>query len=292
MADSPSTSAVKEAVRPPQFRIETTQRRERYLKLLIYGNYGVGKTTLACTANAVPSMANVLMINAEAGDLSVAEFEGIDEVTVQDFRTLGRINEFLKQHCEARDTGDDKKLIAMEANLRSVDEKDIKEPRRYNTVILDSLTELESYCMNQLLGISDTTRLDDEVQSAEWSEYKKNHTMMQRVVRAFRDLPLHVIFTAAEQYQQDENKRYKYSPDLTGKLSKKIQGFMDMVGYYAVGVEGETTIRRLYVSPSPKGKYDAKHRYAAFKKDFFTNPTIKSILTETKLIGKDGAPLK
>lgn len=291
MATSPSTSSVRTAVRPPAFKLSTVQRRERYLKLLVYGNYGVGKTTLACTAAEVPSMQDVLMINAEAGDLSVADYD-IDEITVQDFRTLGRINEYLKQHCKARDDDDEDRLKELEAAVRGCEVKEIKKARRYTTVIIDSLTELEAYCFNQLLGITDTTRLDDETQSAEWSEYKKNHTMMQRVVRAFRDLPMHVIFTASEQFNQDESKRYKFSPDLTGKLSKKIQGFMDMVGYLAVGKEGEKTIRRLYVSPSPGGKYDAKHRYQAFKGEFFTNPTIKNILVETKLADKDGTPLK
>lgn len=291
MATSPSTTTVKPAVRAAAFRLDTVQRRERYLKLLVYGNYGVGKTTLACTAHEVPSMRDVLMINAEAGDLSVSDFD-IDEITVQDFRTLGRINEYLRQHCKARDEGDDKRLCELEAAVRGVEVADIKEPRRYRTVIIDSLTELEAYCFNQLLGITDTTRLDDETQSAEWSEYKKNHTMMQRVVRAFRDLPMHVVFTASEQFQQDEQKRYKFSPDLTGKLSKKIQGFMDMVGYLAVGKEGEKTIRRLYVSPSPAGKYDAKHRYSAFKGEFFTEPTIGKILKETGLADEKGAAKK
>ena len=292
MAEAPAAAGVRTAVRPAAFRVDTTQRRERYLKLLIYGNYGVGKTTLAGTATEVESMRDVLIINAEAGDLSLAEFEGLDEITVQDFRTLGRINEFLKQHCKARDDEDIQRLKELEAAVRGIEIDDIDEPRQYRTVIIDSLTELEAYCFNQLLGITDTTRLDEDPQSAEWTEYKKNHTMMQRVVRAFRDLPMHVIFTASEQFQQDEHKRYKFSPDLTGKLSKKIQGFMDMVGYLAIGKEGDKTIRRLYVSPSPTGKYDAKHRYAAFKGEYFTEPSIKSILFETKLADKDGVPLK
>ena len=101
---------------------------------------------------------------------------------------------------------------------------------------------------------------------------------------------MHVIFTAAEQFQQDETKKYKYSPDLTGKLSKKIQGFMDMVGYLAIGKDGDKTIRRLYVSPT--GKYDAKHRYAAFKDEYFHNPTVKNILVQTGLANKDGTPVK
>lgn len=283
---------VKQAVKAAQFRIETVQRRERYLKLLTYGNYGVGKTTLACSALEVPSMRDVLMINAEAGDLSVDHLEDLDAITVRDFRTLGRINEFLKQHCKARDVGDKDELIKMEAFLRDVDEKDIKKPREYRTVILDSLTELEAYCFNQLLGITDTTRLDEEAQSAEWTEYKKNNTMMLRVVRAFRDLPMHVIFTCAESYTQDETKKFKYTPDMTGKLSKKIQGFMDMVGYYVQARDGDTVRRRLYVVPSATGKYDAKHRYQTFKGEYFDDPTIGTILKEVGLLKKDGTPLK
>jgi len=232
------------------------------------------------------------MINAEAGDLSLDGFENVDQITVRDFATLGRINEFLKQHCVARDAGDTERLKELESAVTGEEIEDIKEPKQYYTVILDSLTEIEAYCFNQLLGITDTTRLDEDPESAEWTEYKKNHTMMLRVVRAFRDLPMHVIFTASEQFQQDENKRYKFSPDLTGKLSKKIQGFMDMVGYLAIGKDGEKTIRRLYVSPSPVGKYDAKHRYSAFKGEFFLNPSIKSILYETGLANKDGTPIK
>ncbi len=292
MATSPSTSEIKPAIRPAAFRVESTQRRERYLKLLIYGNYGVGKTYLAGTASEVESMGDVLIINAEAGDLSLAAFEDIDSITIREFATLGRIQEYLKQHCKARDEGDTDRLRVLEANVKACEESEIETPREYRTVIIDSLTEIEAYCFNQLLGITDTTRLDEDPQSAEWGEYKKNHTMMQRVVRAFRDLPMHVIFTASEQYQQDEKKKYKYSPDLTGKLSKKIQGFMDMVGYYAIGKDGEKTIRRLYVSPSPNGTYDAKHRYDAFNEDFFLDPTIKKILTEVGLLTKDGAAIK
>lgn len=290
MATAPSS--VKQAVRTPQFRIETVERKERYLKLLIYGNYGVGKTTLAASATLVPSLRDVLMISAEAGDLSVVDMKGLDAITIKDFKALGYINEFLKQHCKARNADDEKELIKLEAYNRDVEPAKIKKAKRYNTVIIDSLTEIEAYCFNQLLNITDATRLDTETQSSEWTEYKKNHTMMLRVVRAFRDLPMHVIFTAAEQYQQDETKKMKFSPDLTGKLSKKVQGFMDMVGYYQQARQGDNIARRLYVMPSPAGRYDAKHRYQSYKGEYFDNPTIGTILKEVGLLNKDGTPLK
>ncbi len=286
-------NAIKQAVKKPLFRIETVQRRERFLKALIYGTYGVGKTTLAVSATEVPSMNNVIMINAESGDLAVDEVENLDAITVQDFRTLGQIHEFLKQHCRARDDGDTEKLAVMEAALRGVEVGEITNPRQYKTCIIDSLSELEAYCFNQLLGITTTTRLDEEVQGAEWAEYKKNNTMILRVVRAFRDLPMNVIFTAGEKYNQDETKKYKYVPDMTGQLSKKIQGFMDMVGYYkqGQGVDGAIA-RRLFVLPSGQGRYDAKHRYQSFKGEYFDDPTISSILTEVGLLNPDGTALR
>jgi len=263
----------------------------------VYGNYGTGKTHLAGTASEIPELRDVLLINAESGDLTLDAFEYIDEVTIHDFKTLARVYEFLKAHCAARDANDEDKLEAMQRKFFYAAEDEELELRRYKTVIVDSLSEVEQYCLNALLGIADNTKLDDEVQSAEWSEYKKNNSMMLRLARNFRNLPMNVIFTCAEAYTQDETKKMRFTLDLTGKLSKKIQGFMDMVGYLQSGQaqheEGkqEVTIpRRLSVTPTPR--FDAKHRYASFKGTHFDNPTIGKILKETGLLSKEGALLK
>ena len=64
-----------------------------------------------------------------------------------------------------------------------------------------------------------------------------------------------------------------------------------MVGYYTQGSKDGQVQRTLYVMPSPAGRYDAKHRYAAFKGDRFIDPTIETILTEVGLLGSEGAAL-
>ena len=286
---------VKLAIKPAAFRMEKVARKERFLKLLIYGGYGVGKTTLAASANEVPAMRGVFLANAESGDLSidVDNQEDMFKVEVTSFKLLSKVHEYLKSHCRARDADDTDAMLAMQAQLMDVDEDEIDEPTIFRTAIVDTLTEIEAYCFNQLLGVTDITRIDEETETAEFKEYKQNNGMILRLVRKFRDLPMHVIFTCAEQYVQDENKKMKYSPDMTGKLSKKIQGFMDMVGYLQVGRNEQGGIlRRLHVAPSTSGKFDAKHRYQSFKGSHFDNPTIGKILREVGLLSKDGTSLK
>ena len=272
---------------PPAFKIETPKTRKRYIKLLVYGNYGTGKTTLAGTAAEVDQMRDVMLIDAESGDLSLDQYDNLDRVRVSDYKTIARVADWLEVHCKHREAGDIDALRALEARYKGIDEDDIDEPRQYNTAIIDSLTEVETYCMYQLLGISDATKLDEEVASAEWAEYKRNHAMIQRLVRRFRDLPMNIIFVCAEQFVQDEMKKFKYSPMLTGKLAKQVQGFMDMVGYLTIGAaqEGQPANPRvLYVQPSDRGKYDAKNRFASYRKVSFTNPTMGSILKQVGLL--------
>ena len=260
---------------PPPFVITPMAHRRRYLKLLIYGGFGTGKTMLAGSSVQVPQMRDVLMVTAEGGEETledIVDSDYIDVVRTTTYRQVSRVQEFLKAHCIARDKNDEEALIQYQERLFEMPLEESGRLRRYNTVIIDSGTEVEQYCMYQLLGITDSTRLDEETASAEWTEYKKNHQMVQRMIRSYRDLPMHVIMTAAQQYNQDEQKKYKYSPQFTGKLSTSVQGFMDMVGYLVVAQPtGESKVlpRRLYIQPSPSGRFDAKNRFSRYQDDHF-----------------------
>lgn len=271
--------------RAPAFTIETTSDRIRYLNMLVYGDYGVGKTTLGGTATRVESMRDIIVLDAEAGDLSLAGMEGVDVIRVKNYRMASQVEAFLREHCKYRDEDNVDKLKELEALLKGVDIKTIKKPRKYQTVIIDTLSEVETFCMYQLLGITAATSLDEETAVAEWPEFRRNFNMIQRFCRTFRDLPMNVLMMCQQQYVQNEQKQMLYSPSMTGKLSGAIQGFFDVVGFMTIvkGEEGKP-LRRLFVQPIDR--FAAKNRFAAFKDPWFDNPTIESILKAVGLYEK------
>jgi hypothetical protein len=288
-----ATAPSKQVRSAPPFALTSVRTGHKWLKILAYGKHGAGKTTLAASAVDSKPMNDVLMIMAESGTLVLEDNERIkhvDEISlveVDNFKQVVKMYEFLSAHCKFRDEGNVDKMKEVEAWLRGVDPKDIKKPKQFRTVIIDSLTEIEAYCLYGLLGIHgefDMAQIDDDMKTAEFAEYKKNNNMVNLLVRAFRDLPMNVIVLCAETWSQDEMKRFHYGPALTGKLRTQVQGYFDIVGYLAVGAASESgdAPRRLYIQPV--GKWDAKNRRASFKESFFEDPTMGSILKDVGLM--------
>lgn len=291
---SKSTNALRAVTAP--FQIQTMHTRVRWLKMLIYGKHGAGKTELAASAVDVEQMRDVLFISAESGDSTIDDNDRITNpdkvftININTFKQAAFIQDFLVAYCKARDRDDVKAMKQLFCQVTGYDPKTLadEDVPRFRTVIVDSLTEIEVYCIYGLLSIDINKVVSEEIEVAGWPEFRKNNEMVKLLVRAFRDLPMHVILVCAEQYTQDEQKKFHYSPQLTGKLSAQVQGFVDIVGWITVGAstaESPEAPRRVYIQPISGGpKFDAKNRRSVYKQAYFENPNMRSIMKSIGLL--------
>ena len=274
----PETKPVAPASTGPSFQITFPGEERSFIKIQIYGEYGTGKTTLAGTAQDVPDMQNVINIDAEGGNKVLSNRGDIPSINVRDYDTFSNVYEYLRAHCLFRDNNDVENLKLSEAHFRNIDAGTIKQPRIYNTVIIDSLSEVARYCMYKLMGVNiETTKLSEIPLRPEYAEWNSRQEMMLLLVRKFRDLPMHVIFVCSRQWDKDEFNRRFYAPNIQGKLGNEIQGFMDHVGYYTLETDTETKETHRYLILQPGNTYQAKSRFVNFKDSYLVDPIFQDI---------------
>lgn len=198
--------------------VEKAKESVDWINFLVYGNPGVGKTVLAGSADAVPEMSPVLLLNIEGGTLSLRKFyPNVEVVPVKNVKAL-------------QDVYDD----LLNSN------------HPYKTVILDSLSEIQKLSMRDIMlevKRTDPTRDEDVPAQREWG---KNLEQTRRLVRAFRDLPMHTIFTAHVRDRQDpKTGLWKSAPSLTGQAQNEVPGFVDIVAYMYMKRVNDDLIRLL-----------------------------------------------
>lgn len=236
---------------------------------------------------------------------------------IQTYRQYAQLYETLKRHIQFRDTNNIKGLRMIEAQLRGVellekigwqpvetepskvvaemsqaiiklsgDEQKLAEliptPRKFRTVITDSLTEAQKYCMYQILGIDPLKQLiDAEPDAAEWKDWGASREMIQFLVRRFRDLDINAMFVCAVDIDKDAKNKMFFVPMLPGKLSNDVQGLVDVVGFIRkIPLEGGRIVRRLFLEG---GEYSganiaAKHRFGRnLKTQFLDDPTMQML---------------
>ena len=182
--------------------IKTYDPQDQYIKALIYGPPKSGKTTFAGTAK------NAVFASAEGGLLSIAhkrpEFKDIKSIA-----DLTELYNFLK-----------------------------KGEHKYNTVVIDSITEI-----NEIIKSDIEKKTGRTVKDEDWDELGKR---IRKVLRNFRDLPMHVVFIAQERYFTNKEKIEKIAPSLNGKSAADIAYFMDVVGYPQLESDGRRWMQTEY----------------------------------------------
>lgn len=220
----------KALIKELQSRITSIEDVPVTAKVVLYSDPGVGKTTAAALSP------KPLFINCEGGTLSLNKFKKFHKQL--DIKTI-----------RAETLEDLKNLFWY---LKSGDHD-------RQTVILDSLTEIQQISMQEILADPRRDAKHDK-DTPMLADYAKNTSQLRKIVRAFRDLPMNVVFTClSAESKDDSDGSVQVRPNLTPKLASDVMGYVDVVGYMFVADVGERKgIRKLLTQP--KGKYLAKDR--------------------------------
>lgn len=166
----------------------------RFIKMLLCGEPGAGKTLMSST------FPNPLYISAEGGLMSIAD-RNLPYIEVESVNDLLNIKNVLDQDREVR-----AEVLGIEID----------------TVVLDTIDEIQKIFIQE--------RLKTEKKAAmvlqDWGWLNEQ---MQAVVRGFRNLDMHVVFTChlKEQTDGDSGKSW-VKPALQGGIADAIAGYVDL----------------------------------------------------------------
>jgi hypothetical protein len=227
----------------------------KYLNMLIYGDWGVGKTELAATAQDCKDMAPVLHLGFEQGLLTIANRKNYD---AKEIRTIDEL---------------EKSFLILEEDQRAA-------KPYYKTLVIDNFTELQNLDKDTIMRQTKKTarnpdNVDIDIPSPR--EWGKLAARLRRVVQGFRDMPIHTIYTAWRGEKTDENGNViLYYPKLQGSLKTEFGGYFDIVGYLNIKMTNNVPTRFLQVVETDRVKAKWRRKLDEIP-GAIENPTIPMI---------------
>lgn len=236
--------------------------RSQFFNMLVYGQSGTGKTTLAGSADAVPQMRPVLFIDIEGGTTSLTHsYPDVETVRVNTWKQMQEV------YNELHNGG-----------------------HGFNTIVLDSLTEIQKFNMYQVMADAAQKRDNVDIDVPAQREWGISLEQTRRLVRGFRDLEMHTIFTALAKDDKDSRTGIVSTlPSLPGKLAGEIAAFLDIVMYYYVkevpADDGEGTVFKRLLLSQKTSQIIAKDRSGKLPMilEYPTMGEIYKIMTTQKL---------
>jgi phage nucleotide-binding protein len=224
-------------------------------KVLVFAPGGAGKTTFLGSAQDDPRTSPMLILDFEGGTGSLA---GLD-IDVVPIRTWDDYNEVFENLAEG-----------------NTDEEGV-DYSKYKSIGIDSISETHTWALLDILDVEGASRRDPEL--LEQRDYGKASVQMRRLLRSFRDLPLHVFYTSNSKEVEMSRVGKVAVPSLAGQMAEEVVGLMDVVGYMAQSEDEDgNAVRMLLLQNYPKFRTKARTPWGVTPPDELEDPSITSLL--------------
>lgn len=168
----------------------------QYMKALFCGDPGSGKTL---TSSTFP---NPYYISAEGGLMSIAR----KFLPFHELKNSEELREILK-------------ALQQEPDVRA---KLLGVPGRVDTIVVDTIDEVQKIFMRERLG-------GEKSESFKLQDYGWLAEKLEGVIRAFRNLPMNVVFTCHLKESRDEESGIvSYRPGLVGRTVEYLPASCDL----------------------------------------------------------------
>ena len=251
----------------------TYEFKKEKLKMLVYGQPGVGKTRLVATASADPRLAPVLMLEAFGNPISIRGYkEKPDIVTVHDMADFNEPYDWLT-------TGQDPKHPFCQ-------QFGLKPP--YKTIIVDSLTEVQRMVIRRITG-QNFIGPGDPTPAMQRQGFGQLMGSMLNWAVCFLGLDMNVILTSHEAERQEVAGGIVYKkPLLWGQGGNELAGYCYMVMRLQTALSAEPWTRTIPDNPVTDAtqtigwfcettKHYAKDQYG-IRTDHIIDPTMTEVM--------------
>lgn len=221
----------------------------RFAKTLVFSPAGHGKTHFLGTAQEDQRTSPMLLLDFEGGHETLAGLD-IDIIEVRDWRDYNEAYELLT-------------------------DKNTK----YKSVGIDSASETHIWALLSRIAEQGPRRKEPDL--IELGDYGVASTQLRRLLREFRDLPMHVFFTAGAKEVDERGVGRIKIPSMAGQMAEEVVHIMSIVGYLAHAVNDEGELERILVLQNTPGfRTKVRAPWGVVAPDEIINPTIPKLLDE------------